>query len=294
MSIQWYPGHMTSAKKKAEEAMEFNDLVIEVLDARIPGSSTNPMIQSLRQARQRPHLKILNKSDLADPQVTAQWLNYFNQQPKTAAITLSAKDVREVKKILAVCQKLAPHRGTPVKPLRMLIMGVPNVGKSTIINALKNKRIAKVGNEPAVTKMQQRIELNDHMVLTDTPGMMWPKITNELDGIFLAASHSIGINAYDELETALTLYDTIKKLYPDILAKHYKITLPFPTDEKFLEHLAGARKFILKKGELDLHKAAVTFLNDYRQGIIGRMSLESPLSRIAMLQKIYDEISPAE
>ena len=294
MSIQWYPGHMTSAKKKAEEAMEFNDLVIEVLDARIPGSSTNPMIQSLRQARQRPHLKILNKSDLADPQVTAQWLNYFNQQPKTAAITLSAKDVREVKKILAICQKLAPHRGTPVKPLRMLIMGVPNVGKSTIINALKNKRIAKVGNEPAVTKMQQRIELNDHMVLTDTPGMMWPKITNELDGIFLAASHSIGINAYDELETALTLYDTIKELYPDILAKHYKITLPFPTDEKFLEHLAGARKFILKKGELDLHKAAVTFLNDYRQGIIGRMSLESPLSRIAMLQKIYDEISPAE
>ena len=294
MSIQWYPGHMTSAKKKAEEAMEFNDLVIEVLDARIPGSSTNPMIQSLRQARQRPHLKILNKSDLADPQVTAQWLNYFNQQPKTAAITLSAKDVREVKKILAVCQKLAPHRGTPVKPLRMLIMGVPNVGKSTIINALKNKRIAKVGNEPAVTKMQQRIELNDHMVLTDTPGMMWPKITNELDGIFLAASHSIGINAYDELETALTLYDTIKELYPDILAKHYKITLPFPTEEKFLEHLAGARKFILKKGELDLHKAAVTFLNDYRQGIIGRMSLESPLSRIAMLQKIYDEISPAE
>ena len=294
MSIQWYPGHMTSAKKKAEEAMEFNDLVIEVLDARIPGSSTNPMIQSLRQARRRPHLKILNKSDLADPQVTAQWLNYFNQQPKTAAITLSAKDVREVKKILAVCQKLAPHRGTPVKPLRMLIMGVPNVGKSTIINALKNKRIAKVGNEPAVTKMQQRIELNDHMVLTDTPGMMWPKITNELDGIFLAASHSIGINAYDELETALTLYDTIKELYPDILAKHYKITLPFPTDEKFLEHLAGARKFILKKGELDLHKAAVTFLNDYRQGIIGRMSLESPLSRIAMLQKIYDEISPTE
>ena len=294
MSIQWYPGHMTSAKKKAEEAMEFNYLVIEVLDARIPGSSTNPMIQSLRHARQRPHLKILNKSDLADPQVTAQWLNYFNQQPKTAAITLSAKDVREVKKILAVCQKLAPHRGTPVKPLRMLIMGVPNVGKSTIINALKNKRIAKVGNEPAVTKMQQRIELNDHMVLTDTPGMMWPKITNELDGIFLAASHSIGINAYDELETALTLYDTIKELYPDILAKHYKITLPFPTDEKFLEHLAGARKFILKKGELDLHKAAVTFLNDYRQGIIGRMSLESPLSRIAMLQKIYDEISPAE
>lgn len=289
MSIQWYPGHMTRAKKKAEEALEFNDLVIEVLDARIPGSSTNPMIESLRQARQRPRLKILNKSDLADPLITSQWLDYFNQQPHTVAISLSAKDIRGVKKILLICQKLAPHRGTTVKPLRILIMGVPNVGKSTIINALKNKRIAKVGNEPAVTKMQQRIELNDHMILTDTPGMMWPKITNELDGIFLAASHTIGINAYDELETALSLYDIIKNSYPDILSTHYKIELPFPKDEKFLEHIASKRKFVIKKGELDIYKAAVTFLNDYRQGLIGKVSLESPSSRITMLQKINEE-----
>ncbi|MDC0423565.1 ribosome biogenesis GTPase YlqF [Methylophilaceae bacterium] len=288
MSIQWYPGHMTRAKKKAEEALEFNDLVIEVLDARIPGSSTNPMIESLRQARQRPHLKILNKSDLADPFITSQWLDYFNKQTHTVALSLSAKDIREVKKILLICQKLAPHRGTTVKPLRILIMGVPNVGKSTIINALKNKRIAKVGNEPAVTKMQQRIELNDHMILTDTPGMMWPKITNELDGIFLAASHTIGINAYDELETALSLYDVIKDTYPDILSAHYKIEFPFPKDEKFLEHIASARKFVIKKGELDIYKAAVTFLNDYRQGLIGKVSLESPSSRITMLQKINE------
>ena len=289
MSIQWYPGHMTRAKKKAEEALEFNDLVIEVLDARIPGSSTNPMIQSLRQARQRPHLKILNKSDLADPVITLKWLDYFNQQPHTAALSLSAKDIREVKKILLICKELAPHRGTPVKPLRMLIMGVPNVGKSTIINALKNKRIAKVGNEPAVTKMQQRIELNDHMILTDTPGMMWPKITNELDGIFLAASHTIGIKAYDELETALSLYDIIKVTYPDILSSHYKIELPFPGDEKFLEHIASVRRFVVKKGQLDIYKAAVTFLNDYRQGLIGKISLESPSSRATMLQKINEE-----
>jgi len=289
MSIQWYPGHMTRAKKKAEEALEFNDLVIEVLDARIPGSSTNPMIQSLRQARQRPHLKILNKSDLADPVITSKWLDYFNQQPHTAALSLSAKDIRGVKKILLICKELAPHRGTPVKPLRMLIMGVPNVGKSTIINALKNKRIAKVGNEPAVTKMQQRIELNDHMILTDTPGMMWPKITNELDGIFLAASHTIGIKAYDELETALSLYDIIKVTYPEILSSHYKIELPFPGDEKFLEHIASVRRFVVKKGQLDIYKAAVTFLNDYRQGLIGKISLESPLSRATMLEKINEE-----
>ena len=289
MSIQWYPGHMTRAKKKAEEALEFNDLVIEVLDARIPGSSINPMIQSLRQARQRPHLKILNKSDLADPLITSQWLDYFNEQPHTTAISLSAKDIREVKKILLICKKLAPHRGTTVKPLRVLIMGVPNVGKSTIINALKNKRIAKVGNEPAVTKIQQRIELNDHIILTDTPGMMWPKITNELDGIFLAASHTIGVNAYDELETSLLLYDIIKEIYPDILSAHYKIKLPFPKDEEFLEHIASARKFVVKKGEWNINKAAVTFLNDYRQGLIGKISLESPSSRIAMLKKINKE-----
>ena len=285
MSIQWYPGHMTRAKKKAEEALEFNDLVIEVLDARIPGSSTNPMIESLRQARQRPNLKILNKSDLADPLITSQWLDYLNQQPHTVALSLSAKNIRDVKKILLICKKLAPHRGTTIKPLRLLIMGVPNVGKSTIINALKNKRITKVGNEPAVTKMLQRIELNDHIILTDTPGMMWPKITNETDGIFLAASHSIGINAYDELETALYLYDMIKSAYPNILSAHYKIELPFPKDEKFLEHIAFARKFVIKKGGLDIYKAAVTFLNDYRQGVIGKISLESPSSRIAMLQK---------
>ena len=137
MSIQWYPGHMTAAKKKAEEAMEFNDVIIEVLDARIPGSSTNPMIESIRSARQRPNLKVLNKADLADPKITEQWISYFNSQEKTKAISLSAKKSSDVKQILLECEKLAPHRGTNVKPLRMLIMGVPNVGKSTIINALK-------------------------------------------------------------------------------------------------------------------------------------------------------------
>ncbi len=285
MSIQWYPGHMTAAKRKAEEAMEINDVVIEVLDARIPGSSINPMIESLRLTRQRPHLKVLNKSDLADPGITEQWIKHFNAQPKTNAISLSAKKINSVKKILLHCQKLAPHRGTPIKPLRMLIMGVPNVGKSTIINALKNKKIAKVGDVPAVTKSQQRIDINDRMILTDTPGMMWPKIDNELDGIFLAASHTIGINAYDEIEIALGLADVLKELYPDLLTSKYKIQVPFPQDEQFLESIAKKRGFIIKGGELNIQKAAVVLLNDYRQGILGRISLESPLTRKIMLQK---------
>ena len=205
MSIQWFPGHMTAAKKKAEEALETNDLVIEVLDARIPGSSTNPMIDMIRKGRQRPCLKILNKSDLADPKITKDWLDYFNAMPKTKAISISAKSKGDIKKILPLCTKLAPHRNSSIKPLRMLIMGVPNVGKSTIINAIHYKKIAKVGNEPAVTKQQQRIIINASMILTDTPGMMWPKISNAIDGYYLAASHTIGINAYDEVDTALFL-----------------------------------------------------------------------------------------
>jgi ribosome biogenesis GTPase A len=285
MSIQWYPGHMTSAKQKAEEAMEFNDIVIEILDARIPGSSINPVIESLRLTRQRPHLKILNKADLADPVITEEWIKYFNNQPKTIAISLSAKKTSEVKKILAYSLKLAPHRGTPIKPLRILVMGVPNVGKSTIINVLKNKKIAKVGDIPAVTKSQQRIEINDHIILTDTPGMMWPKIDNELDGVFLAASNNIGINAYDEIEIALGLLDVLKLLYAKSISTKYKLRQPFKEDEGLLEDIAKGRGFIIKGGKLNIHKAANVILNDYRQGSLGRISLESPASREIMLQK---------
>jgi ribosome biogenesis GTPase A len=176
MSIQWFPGHMVAAQKKAAETMEFTDVVIEVLDARIPGASQNPMIKELGAARQRAHLKILNKSDLADPNVTDQWIHYFNKIPQTKAVAISCKKVNEPKKILALCKTLAPHRGDTLKPLRMMIMGVPNVGKSTLMNAILNRRIAKVGDEPAITKQQQRHQINDHMVLVDTPGMMWPKI----------------------------------------------------------------------------------------------------------------------
>ncbi|NBW53449.1 MAG: ribosome biogenesis GTPase YlqF, partial [Betaproteobacteria bacterium] len=176
MSIQWFPGHMVAAQKKAAETMEFTDVVIEVLDARIPGASQNPMIKELGAARQRAHLKILNKSDLADPNITDQWIQHFNKIPQTKAVAISCKKVNEPKKILALCKALAPHRGDTLKPLRMMIMGVPNVGKSTLMNAILNRRIAKVGDEPAITKQQQRHQINDHMILIDTPGMMWPKI----------------------------------------------------------------------------------------------------------------------
>jgi ribosome biogenesis GTP-binding protein YlqF len=203
MPIQWFPGHMASARKKAAEAMAAIDVVIEVTDARLPEASSNPMIAELRRFRNRPCLKLLNKSDLADPAVTRMWMDFYNRQPGVKAVAISAKSAAEVARIPSLCSQLAPHRDDGVKPLRMMIMGIPNVGKSTLMNALLKRKVAKVGDEPAVTKHQQTIDLGPGMTLTDTPGMMWPKIDHDADGYMLAASHAIGRNAVIDEEVAL-------------------------------------------------------------------------------------------
>ena len=285
MSIQWFPGHMVAAQKKAAETMEFTDVVIEVLDARAPAASQNPMIKELGAARQRVNLKILNKADLADPKVTDQWIQYFNSLPKTKAIAISCKKVNEPKKILTFCKSLAPHRGTPLKPLRMMIMGVPNVGKSTLMNAILNKRIAKVGDEPAITKQQQRHQINDHMILVDTPGMMWPKISNEHDGYLLAANNAIGKNAYQEDDVAIELGEILLKKYPELLKGRFAIDDLGVDSIKLLEFIATKKNFPLRNHVIDIEKAAIVLLNDYRQGYLGRISLESPESRQLKLAK---------
>ena len=159
MPIQWFPGHMTTARKKAAETMALIDVVVEVLDARLPEAGSNPMIHELRLHRQRSCLKLLNKADLADPEATRAWLDYFNKQPGVMAVAISAKKPSDVAKLPALAQKLAPHRDDTFKPLRLMIMGIPNVGKSTLLNALVKRRVAAVGDEPAVTKSQQRINL---------------------------------------------------------------------------------------------------------------------------------------
>ena len=285
MSIQWFPGHMVAAQKKAAETMEFTDVVIEVLDARIPGASQNPMIKELGAARQRAHLKILNKSDLADPKITEQWIQYFNEMPHTKAMAISCKKANEPKKILNICQTLAPHRGDPIKPLRMMIMGVPNVGKSTLMNAILNRRIAKVGDEPAITKQQQRHQINDHMILVDTPGMMWPKIRHPSDGDLLAANNNIGKNAYYEEEVAEKLGNIILEAYPALIKARYKLEDLKMDAIQLLEWIAKKKGFPLKNHGVDLERAASTLLNDYRQGLLGRMSLETPSSRMLMMSR---------
>jgi ribosome biogenesis GTPase A len=303
MAIQWYPGHMTQARKKAEETMEFIDIVIEVLDARVPEASHNPMIDEMRLFRQRPQLKILNKADLADPKVTQDWLNYFNRQPNTKAVALSCKKPGEANKIPKLCLGLTPHRGTHLKPLRMMIMGIPNVGKSTLMNALLNRRIAKVGDEPAVTKSQQRFDLSETMSIIDTPGMMWPKIQYESDGYMLAASHAIGRNAVIDEDVALFLADNLLENYPELIKARYKLDA-MKLDVKqidgvdLLEAIAKRRSYKRHDGLWDTEKTAIAFLTDYRSGAIGRISLETPDSRakmIALEQPVpADDTSDAE
>ncbi len=286
MAIQWYPGHMTQARKKAEETMEFTDIVIEVLDARVPAASHTPMIDEMRLFRQRPQLKILNKADLADPVATQAWLNYFNSQPNTKAVALSCKKPGDANKIPKHCLALTPHRGTHLKPLRMLIMGIPNVGKSTLMNALLNRRVAKVGDEPAVTKSQQRFDLSETMSITDTPGMMWPKIQYESDGYMLAASHAIGRNAVIDSEVAIFLAGLLLQRYPAMIAARYGFVIEGMDGIDVVEAVAKKRGCIIKGrrgGEADLEKAGMILLTDYRDGKLGRISLETPDSRAAML-----------
>ena len=299
MAIQWYPGHMTQARKKAEETMEFTDMVIEVLDARVPEASHNPVINDMRLFRQRPNLKVLNKADLADPKATEAWLNYFNNLPNTKAVALSCKKAGEAKKIIAHCRKLTPHRGTHLKPLRALIMGIPNVGKSTLMNALLNRRVAKVGDEPAVTKSQQRFEIDATFSITDTPGMMWPKIAYESDGYMLAASHAIGRNAVIDEDVATFLANNLLANYPDLINARYKLNTMKKDGQMLdvlqmdgvdlLEAIAKRRSYKRHDGLWDMEKTAVAFLTDYRSGVIGRVSLETPVSRYQMTTR--DEIT---
>lgn len=279
MSIQWFPGHMNSAKKQAEEQMENIDLVIEVLDARLPEASRNPLVEKMRKFRQRPCLKILNKIDLADPVATAAWKAFYDAQEGVTAYPMTTKKPADVARIPQLALSLAPHRGVPTKPLRIMIMGIPNVGKSTLMNALLKKRVAKVGDEPAVTKTQQKLYLDKHTVLVDTPGLMWPKIEMDSDGMMLAASHAIGTNALIEEEVAFFLGDLLLERYPQLLTARYGFKTDGMDGIAVVENVASRRGFRVRGGEYDIEKAAHVLLHDYRTGALGRISLETPETR---------------
>jgi len=274
---------MVSARKKAAETMEHVDIIIEVHDARLPEAGSNPVIKELRLFRQKPCLKILNKADLADPAVTGEWLDFYNGQKNVKAIALSCKKPGDVARIPAICGKLAPHRCSRLKPLRMMVMGIPNVGKSTLINALLKRRVTAVGDEPAITKNQQGFELNEQMTVIDTPGLMWPKIEYDCDGFMLAASHAIGRNAIIDEEVASFLGEILLDRYPALLGKRYGFSLEALDGEGVVDAIAKKRGYLLKGGVPDRERAALMLLQDYRGGALGRISLETPVSRSNML-----------
>lgn len=275
-SINWFPGHMVAARREASKALAQVDVVIEVLDARCPAASANPMIAKMRAARQRPALKVLNKADLADPAVTAQWLAHFNALPGTDAIAISAKHPSDVAKIVPAAQRLAPHRASFDKPLRLMAMGVPNVGKSTLINALLKRRSAAVGDEPALTKSVRRYALSDTVWLTDTPGLMWPKVEDPQAARWLAACHTIGVNAYYEDEVALALAEYVLQHYPSLCAGRYGVPVEGVTDVQFIESIAAKRGWNVGKTSAGFERAAKALLVDFRCGALGRISLQRP------------------
>ncbi|MDB5213397.1 MAG: ribosome biosis GTPase YlqF [Myxococcaceae bacterium] len=285
MSIQWYPGHMTKARKTILEAMPAQDVVIEVIDARMPRASENPVLTELRGLK--PCVKVLSKSDLADPEVTRLWLQHFEaldaartpNSGKIVAIAITTERAAETRKRIAeVCGAIAvPTRGR--KTARAMIVGIPNVGKSTLVNTLAKRKVANVGDEPAVTKGEQVVLLENGMTLSDNPGIMWPKIEDPKGGLRLAFGGAIPDAALDYENVAVFGASLLLERYPDLVAKRYKLTT-LPADGSSLIDEIGRRRGCLQRGgKVDRHKAADIFIHDFRTGALGRITLERPDER---------------
>lgn len=274
MSIQWFPGHMNKARKQIKEILPQIHLIVEVLDARIPYSSENPMIAELRQ--QKPCIKVLTKSDLADPQLTAEWIDYFDQQQGVKALSLTTKSPERVKTIIELSKKLLPQQQNKPNDIHIMVMGIPNVGKSTLINLLAGKSIAKTGNEPAITKGQQRINLRNGVMLFDTPGMLWPKVENEQSGYRLATTGAIKDTAISYEDIGFFAADFLLKHYPKNVMERYKLAELPGSELELLEALGRIRGCLRSGGRVDLENASTILLNELRAGTLGRITLETP------------------
>ncbi|OOE59275.1 ribosome biogenesis GTPase YlqF [Salinivibrio kushneri] len=272
--IQWFPGHMHKARKEIEEVIPKIDVIIEVIDARIPFSSENPLIRTLRG--EKPVIKVLNKRDLADPAMTEMWMAHLEKEQGVSAMAITTSHQHEVNQIMDRCRALAPHRETMGKNIRSMIMGIPNVGKSTIINSLAGRVIAKTGNQPAVTRQQQRINLQNGVVLSDTPGILWPKVENPHSGFRLAATGAVKDTAMDYDEVAFYTVEYLASAYPERLKERYQLDVLPETDIELMEAIGAKRGCLRAGGRVDLHKASEVLLHDLRTGALGGLTLEKP------------------
>jgi ribosome biogenesis GTPase A len=274
MQIQWYPGHMHKAGREIKESLPKTDLVIEILDARIPFSSANPLLAQLRG--DKPCLKVLNKTDLADPELTAAWQDYLEREHGVKTLALTSREPEKVRKIPELCRKILTDQVQNDRIVHALIMGIPNVGKSTLINILAGRTVAKTGNEPAVTKTQQRIAIGSNVVLLDTPGMLWPNIENKNSGYRLAATGAIKDTALHHEEIAAFVAGYLGRHYPACLHNRFQLEQIPETADEVLEAIGRKRGCLSAGGRVELDKAAKILLAELRSATLGRISLETP------------------
>lgn len=287
MKIQWFPGHMHKASKEVQDKLSEMDLLIEVLDARIPFSSENPMISAIRG--DKPCLKIFNKTDLADPELTQNWQDYFEQDKGIKTLTISREETDKIKQIASICRKMITRSDKRVKEIHAMIVGIPNVGKSTIINTLTGRTIAKTGNEAAVTRQQQRIKITEDIVLFDTPGMLWGNIENENSGYRLAATGAIKDTAFENDDVAFFLAEYLIKHYPNRLVERYQLDSSPQTEIELIEAIGRLRGCLRKGGQVELDKACKILINEYRLGMLGAITLETPEMTIEEMKKVTSE-----
>ena len=279
MEFQWYPGHMTKAKRQMQEDIKLIDLVIEVIDARCPISSRNPDINGLANGKLR--LVLLNKSDLADKAINQKWINYFKEQG-FYCVELDSRDRKNMKGVQATLDEVCAakfekdrKRGIKNRPVRAMVVGIPNVGKSTFINSFAGKAVAKTGNKPGVTKGKQWIKLNKSVELLDTPGILWPKFEDNTVGLHLAFIGSINDAIIETRELSMELVDFLKNDYPGALANRYEVNEELVNHEIITE-IALKRNFLKKGSEPDFDKAASVLIDEFRNGSLGKISLERP------------------
>jgi len=292
MNIQWYPGHMHKAGKEIKAILPHIDLIIEILDARIPFSSHNPMLGALRG--NKPCIKVLNKSDLADPEIIRQWQDYLEREHGVKTLSLSIEQPEKIRLLADLCHKMLPEKEAGGKLITTLIMGIPNVGKSTLINILAGRTITKTGNEPAITKMLQRINIGNNIILFDTPGMLWPNVENKNSGYRLAATGAIKDTAIKHDDIAFFVADYLLQKYPDFLKIRFQLSeLPL-NDQELMETIGKQRGCLKTGGCIDLDKVSKILLTELRSGALGRISLETPAimeAELAGLMIIREQIA---